>query len=342
MKPLRSAHLLWSEGFAQRTAASIAAIAILAYGVATTPSLAIPLENAQSGLRYAMLRAAHSYAWWAAVGLLSSACCVLQLGLNILAVGCGGLNSFLGPWRPVGLALCLALNAWAWAEAWHRPILHRQAATASVLSLCQAILPELFFAVAKLRAGGGQGSHDAGQDRSSDRGSDRGSGGEATGEVAFVALQVGQLGCSACLTAVSAAACAVPGVVSCDASVETGVAVLGVATAFRGASSSDGGTAPVAEAAAAALAARGYPASVLAAGAPEASLMSPALASHGGEAEEGEETGFEGASASAHREQPSHPEGGVRRRASSRTTCAAQGGSSTRTSKSLAQLPTRC
>ena len=42
-----------------------------------------------------------------ALPLAASACCALQLGLNLLAVGCAGWNKVLGPLRPYFLALLL-------------------------------------------------------------------------------------------------------------------------------------------------------------------------------------------------------------------------------------------
>jgi copper chaperone CopZ len=42
--------------------------------------------------------------------LLSSACCAIQLILNVLGVGCGGFNTYLGPLRPYFLSLLLYLS----------------------------------------------------------------------------------------------------------------------------------------------------------------------------------------------------------------------------------------
>ena len=41
--------------------------------------------------------------------LMASACCVLQLVMNLLNAGCGKFNTILGPWRPFFLG---ALAAW--------------------------------------------------------------------------------------------------------------------------------------------------------------------------------------------------------------------------------------
>ena len=44
------------------------------------------------------------------VPLLASACCLLQLGLNVLSIGCAGFNTFLGPLRPYFMALLMVLS----------------------------------------------------------------------------------------------------------------------------------------------------------------------------------------------------------------------------------------
>ena len=42
--------------------------------------------------------------------MLASACCLLQLGLNLLSVGCAGFNTILGPLRPYSVSLLLYLT----------------------------------------------------------------------------------------------------------------------------------------------------------------------------------------------------------------------------------------
>ena len=53
-----------------------------------------------------MLGFAHHMAWWSLLGLLSSACCVLQIILNLFSFGCAGFNTLLGPVRPPLIAEC--------------------------------------------------------------------------------------------------------------------------------------------------------------------------------------------------------------------------------------------
>lgn len=50
--------------------------------------------------------------------LLASACCVLQLLLNLLAVGCAGFNTLLGPTRPFFIGLLAYLTIYYPATHW--------------------------------------------------------------------------------------------------------------------------------------------------------------------------------------------------------------------------------
>jgi len=71
-------------------------------------------------------------------GLLSSSCCLLQLGLNLLAsfnvlhVGCAGFNKVLGPWR---WHLRLLTAAWL-SASWLATALRRRPRRAVVRLLC--------------------------------------------------------------------------------------------------------------------------------------------------------------------------------------------------------------
>ena len=90
-----------------------------------------------------MLATAHRYAWWSLLGLLSSSCCALQLLLNALSMGCAGFNSILGPWRPTLLAWTCLVQVGSWVVAWDRPYQWAPTATASVVVLSLALLPEV-------------------------------------------------------------------------------------------------------------------------------------------------------------------------------------------------------
>jgi len=64
-----------------------------------------------------LMRGAHGMMWWSVFGLLSSSCCAIQLILNIFNFGCAGFNTYLGPLRPIFLAVTITLNARMWELA---------------------------------------------------------------------------------------------------------------------------------------------------------------------------------------------------------------------------------
>jgi copper chaperone CopZ len=68
-----------------------------------------------------------------ALPLLASACCLIQLALNLLAVGCAGFNTYLGPLRPYFLSLLIVTSI-------KQPSLHW---TSTLLRGSIALLPEV-------------------------------------------------------------------------------------------------------------------------------------------------------------------------------------------------------
>lgn len=90
-----------------------------------------------------------------AAGLLSSSCCLLQLGLNWLSalnvvhVGCAGFNKSLGPLRPFFRSLSAAWLLFLWARVARRKDTRsrssqvRRLALSTLLTVLLAFLPEL-------------------------------------------------------------------------------------------------------------------------------------------------------------------------------------------------------
>eukprot|EP00933_Yihiella_yeosuensis_P079869 TRINITY_DN9328_c0_g2_i1.p1 TRINITY_DN9328_c0_g2~~TRINITY_DN9328_c0_g2_i1.p1 ORF type:complete len:468 (+),score=79.74 TRINITY_DN9328_c0_g2_i1:83-1486(+) len=115
-------YLIGGDGFHRMFWPSLA----IAYGIthssvaaAFTP-LAIVHEFWRESYNYLldqMMRGAHSMMWWSLFGLLSSSCCALQLILNLFNFGCAGFNTYLGPVRPIFLAITITLNIRMWELA---------------------------------------------------------------------------------------------------------------------------------------------------------------------------------------------------------------------------------
>lgn len=104
------AYLLWSKGFLRSLAAEVALVAFASYAVSRSQTLSNALADAEYSLRLRLLQQAHGrssifffypcleenetlarpsrirpcafakgLAWWSAVGLLSSSCCLIQV-----------------------------------------------------------------------------------------------------------------------------------------------------------------------------------------------------------------------------------------------------------------------
>ena len=82
----------------------------------------------------------------AAAGLLSSSCCLLQLGTNALSLGCAGFNKLLGPSRPQlrFVTACWLIVLWILTitRRWSK----RQAAISTLLCAGLTFMPEVLLA----------------------------------------------------------------------------------------------------------------------------------------------------------------------------------------------------
>ena len=114
----KDAWLVWSPGVPARIAASYVFVAVALAVLARSPATARGRARGGRDAGGATPRSAPR-GWWTLLSLLSSSCCVIQLALNMLSVGCAGFNSILGPARPFFLACAL-----------HARVLLRRAAVA--------------------------------------------------------------------------------------------------------------------------------------------------------------------------------------------------------------------
>ena len=202
--------LVWSPGVPAGIAASYIFVAVALAVLARSPAQHA-VERAAVATQEALLHGAHRAGWWAALSLLSSSCCVIQLALNMLSVGCAGFNSILGPARPFFLACALharvLLRRAAVAAPGVDPRVRQMNVYGGALAVAVAFAPEVVALVAKLR-----------RRRSSD-----------VAGVASLTLDLPSMGCVACVDAVSRAIRGVDGVV--DASVTVGAATVSVTEA---------------------------------------------------------------------------------------------------------------
>ena len=212
--------LVWSPGVPARIAASYVLVAAVLFVLARSPAQHL-VERAAVATQEALLHGAHRAGWWTLLSLLSSSCCVIQLALNMLSVGCAGFNSILGPARPFFLACAL-----------HARVLLRRAAVTSpgvdprvrqmnvyggALAVAVAFAPEAVALVAKLR-----------RRRSSD-----------VAGAASLTLTLPSMGCVACVDAVSRAVRSVAGVVDADVSIGSATVSVNAANDAMAAAVSD-------------------------------------------------------------------------------------------------------
>ena len=203
----KDAWLVWSPGVPVRIAASYIFVAAVLFVLARSPAQHM-VERAAVATQEALLHGAHRAGWWTVLSLLSSSCCVIQLALNLLSVGCAGFNSILGPARPFFLACALharvLLRRAAVAVPGVDPRVRQMNVYGGALAVAVAFAPEVVALVAKLR---------------------RRRGGDVAG-AASLTLDLPSMGCVACVDAVSRAVRGVAGVV--DASVTVGAATVSV------------------------------------------------------------------------------------------------------------------
>ena len=201
--------LVWSPGVPARIAASYVLIAITIAVLARSPAQHV-VERAAVATQEALLHGAHRAGWWTLLSLLSSSCCVIQLALNMLSVGCAGFNSILGPARPFFLACALharvLLRRAAVAAPGVDPRVRQMNVYGGALAVAVAFAPEAVALVARLRR------------RRND-----------VAGAASLTLDLPSMGCVACVDAVSRAIRSVPAVVDADVSVGSATVSVKVA-----------------------------------------------------------------------------------------------------------------
>ena len=200
----KDAWLVWSPGVPVRIAASYIFVAAVLFVLARSPAQHV-VERAAVATQEALLHGAHRAGWWTLLSLLSSSCCVIQLALNMLSVGCAGFNSILGPARPFFLACALharvLLRRAAVAAPGVDPRVRQMNVYGGALAVAVAFAPEMVALVARLRRRRGEGAFS-------------------------LTLDLPSMGCVACVDAVSRAVRGVDGVV--DATVTVGAATVSV------------------------------------------------------------------------------------------------------------------
>ncbi|GFH55806.1 copper-transporting ATPase-like protein [Chaetoceros tenuissimus] len=105
------------------------------------------------------MKTANQFACWSILGLLSSACCAIQIILNAFSMGCASFNTVLGPLRPMFVALTVMAQGASWFTAFQNGLFHKtfrndfqddntrkslqMVVAGSIVSLTMTIMPEI-------------------------------------------------------------------------------------------------------------------------------------------------------------------------------------------------------
>lgn len=179
-------HLLWSPHAWKKTLGTILVLVILPRFNLSAPSIIA------TKLRGLSLSTPGSLYQNLVLPLAASACCMLQLGLNLLSVGCAGWNSYLGPVRPYFLGILLMAN-----------IRHRPAASTLLWRSSVALLPEIVFLYNTWQQTSQKRNAETMQQLDLQEGM----------EQFVMELDIPTMGCVACINAIDARLRRIPGVV---------------------------------------------------------------------------------------------------------------------------------
>lgn len=105
------------------------------------------------------MKTANQFACWSILGLLSSACCAIQIILNAFSMGCASFNTVLGPLRPMFVALTVMAQGVSWYTAFQNGLFYKaftndfedenarkslqMVVAGSIVSLVMTIMPEI-------------------------------------------------------------------------------------------------------------------------------------------------------------------------------------------------------
>ena len=146
----------------------------------------------------------------------------MQLGLNLLSVGCAGLNTVLGPWRPLFIAAAAAGQGVMWWAIELPQVQRKSALVSTALTVGMTLLPEMLYLRQKCVSyySDAAASPWTAQRQQSAGGTKH----RAKTAAVDLHLAIENMGCIACVTTIGNTIRAVPGVQTCRISLETGEA----------------------------------------------------------------------------------------------------------------------
>lgn len=225
------AYLIWSPGFCRALVMCVVSELTVLGIVWFVPQLRELSQDVVAASQLLLLDGAHALAWWSAIALLASACCVIQVILAAASFGCSGLNSVLGPVRPALLSVTAFLQVASWrVVVSQKPEQAPFVALSTALTVLLSFSPELLALHESRRRKDGPASGTAGR---------------------RVVLTLAKVSCTVCETKVRELAEAHSAVQRCDVDIDNATASLVI--------TDDANAEVTAAEVAAALAAGGYP-----------------------------------------------------------------------------------
>jgi len=201
MQDTRGAYLVHSPGFASAFCGWFVCLGLLSQLL--TKYATLHWMSTWQSLHVELLIAASSWQWSGVLGLLSSACCLLQVILNVFSLGCAGFNTYLGPMRPFFLSCTVLLQLQSWSLAGANPLIDtRYVALSSSIAASLAMMPEVLYLYHQC------------------------TGGARTKASSVITLKLEGMGCISCATTVRDLALKHRGTVEATVSVNDGIATI--------------------------------------------------------------------------------------------------------------------
>ena len=191
-------HVVCSKHFTSHFILSLSALVVAFFVIQKNPYIHDLFANQYEQVKVHMMVQATNLKWWSVVSLLSSACCALQLILNLFSVGCAGFNTILGPLRPYLLSCGLVGQVYMWSQI-KLDSQYPQAVQATLVTVGISFMPEYLYIYNQCWA-----SKNIAPTAKTTTSS--------TAMVTLIEIQLENMGCIACVTTITNVMLGCPGV----------------------------------------------------------------------------------------------------------------------------------
>eukprot|EP00547_Thalassionema_nitzschioides_P011021 CAMPEP_0194256476 /NCGR_PEP_ID=MMETSP0158-20130606/36780_1 /TAXON_ID=33649 /ORGANISM="Thalassionema nitzschioides, Strain L26-B" /LENGTH=275 /DNA_ID=CAMNT_0038995169 /DNA_START=1 /DNA_END=825 /DNA_ORIENTATION=- len=227
MKEGKKQYLMTDDGFLTCFLVNLSIMLTIAFlcHQNTIPALTHLTTNTYYSIIEFMMKTANEFACWSILGLLSSACCAIQIILNAFSLGCAGFNTILGPLRPMFVALTVMAQGGSWFTAWKYGLIRKSLAGDSIFrdknvgkSMKMMIFSTLFSigitCMPELLAWNSTRQQKCVRNKAND---------SQNQDVMEIIFQIDSMGCASCVSTVSAALDSCYGIIRHSISFEDGI-----------------------------------------------------------------------------------------------------------------------